>query len=242
MPASEPHAEATRWLVTCEHGGAEVPERYRSLFSDAGEDLRSHRAYDLGALELFRALADSVTDGSQVSTVTRLLVDLNRSVRHPHLFSRYTRQLSREEKEQILRDHYWPYRQRLERRVARWIESGHGVVHLTVHSFTPVLDGNVRKADIGLLYDPRRKQEAKLCRLWKQIIGDQDPSLGVRLNYPYRGIADGLTTGLRKRFTERYWGLELEVNQRHLTRHPAAITGTIRDSLLELRREWISNS
>ncbi|MNC89676.1 hypothetical protein D3C83_56490 [compost metagenome] len=40
----------------------------------------------------------------------------------------------------------------------------------------------------------------------------------VRRNYPYRGIADGLPTWLRRRYPNaRYGGVELEVNQSVLT-------------------------
>ena len=41
-----------------------------------------------------------------------------------------------------------------------------------------------------------------------------DPDLRVRLNYPYRGDSDGLTTWLRRRHpAARYLGIELEINQ-----------------------------
>jgi predicted N-formylglutamate amidohydrolase len=78
-----------------------------------------------------------------------------------------------------------------------------------------VLDGKVRQADVGLLYDPRRERERALAARWKAAILERRPGLGVRFNYPYAGRADGLTTALRRRFPdERYAGIELEVNQR----------------------------
>jgi predicted N-formylglutamate amidohydrolase len=41
-----------------------------------------------------------------------------------------------------------------------------------------------------------------------------DPGLAIMMNYPYRGVADGHTTALRRRFGDRgYLGLELEINQ-----------------------------
>ncbi|HUL82366.1 MAG TPA: N-formylglutamate amidohydrolase, partial [Gammaproteobacteria bacterium] len=59
-----------------------------------------------------------------------------------------------------------------------------------------------------------RKREAALCRRWAEILKRLDPSLRVRFNYPYSGMADGLTTALRKRHAEaRYLGVELEINQ-----------------------------
>src|SRR5436305_13375521 len=37
-------------LITCEHGGNAVPERYRGAFAGAARALASHRGYDPGAL------------------------------------------------------------------------------------------------------------------------------------------------------------------------------------------------
>jgi predicted N-formylglutamate amidohydrolase len=88
------------------------------------------------------------------------------------------------------------------------------VLHLAVHSFTPVWAGQERNADIGLLYDPRRIQERRLCQRWQRLLGEVDSTLRVRRNYPYLGRADGLTTALRQEFAPTsYLGIELEVNQ-----------------------------
>ena len=92
---------------------------------------------------------------------------------------------------------------------------GRRVIHVSSHSFTPVLDGKVRRADVGLLYDPGRRGEAELCARWKASLAAFAPELRVRRNYPYAGKGDGLTSHLRLRFAQSaYVGIELEVNQR----------------------------
>ena len=99
-------------------------------------------------------------------------------------------------------------------RGARRRAQGRRVVHIAVHSFTDVLDDQVRNADIGLLYDPARPGERALCKRWEQILRELDPALRVRRNYPYRGNADGLATWLRREFPDAsYVGVELELNQ-----------------------------
>lgn len=86
--------------------------------------------------------------------------------------------------------------------------------HLSVHSFTPTLDGQTRNADAGLLYDPGRPRERECCTAWQRAMRTADPRLRVRRNYPYRGVSDGLTTHLRRVFPpEDYLGIELELNQ-----------------------------
>lgn len=202
------------FLVTCEHGGNRVPPAYRPLFAGHQALLASHRGWDPGALSMARELARQLRAPLYVATVSRLVVDLNRSLGHPRLFSVATRPAPATLRRAILARHYLPFRARVERAVAAAVARGHRVVHLSSHSFTPVLDGEVRNADVGLLYDPRRPGETTLCRAWQHALGDIDPALRVRRNYPYAGRADGFTAYLRRRFAaEAYLGIELEINQ-----------------------------
>lgn len=209
-------------LVTCEHGGNRIPAAYRALFARHARLLNSHRGYDPGALELAKLFASQFGGPLFFATVSRLLVELNRSPHHPALFSIVTRSLSRADRMEVVKRYYTPYRHRVERAIALRLRRRRRVLHLSVHSFTPVLDGVVRRADLGLLYDPQRRQEAAFCRRWQQKLRQSLPALLVRRNYPYRGAADGLTTSLRKRFpAQRYIGIELEVNQRFPLSDPA---------------------
>jgi len=148
------------------------------------------------------------------STVSRLLVDLNRSVGHRQLFSTATHGESPQLRSAIVERHYRPYRAKVERIVAHALRRGRRVIHISSHSFTPVLDGNVRRADVGLLYDPARRAEAALCARWKASLATAAPQLRVRRNYPYKGNGDGLASHLRRQFPHAYVGIELEVNQR----------------------------
>ena len=104
---------------------------------------------------------------------------------------------------------YDPYRRAL---VAE-IEGRQPCRHLSVHSFTPNLNGRSRRFDVGLLYDPARRSEvAWVSRLMSLI---RAVGLDVRLNQPYAGTDDGMTTWLRSRFTDAaYAGVELEVSHR----------------------------
>jgi predicted N-formylglutamate amidohydrolase len=171
------------------------------------------------------------------SRTTRLLVDLNRSIGHPALFSRLSARAPTTVKTAILERHYFPFRDEVEAFMGSAVAEGLRVVHISSHSFTPVLNGRVRNADLGLLYDPRRGGERLLCRNWQRAIRGRDsPShLKVRLNYPYRGTADGFTVHLRRRFHEdSYLGIELEINQQHTQppRHWTALRQRIVAALL----------
>ena len=202
------------FLVTCEHGGNRVPAPYRRLFRDRQSALDSHRGYDPGALAMAKALADALAAPLVTSTVSRLVIDLNRSIGHPQLWSPATRGAPRELRTRIVERHYSPYRAEVERLVRRSVSRGRRVIHVSSHSFTPVLNGKIRHADVGLLYDPARRGEAGLCARWKASLAAIAPQVRVRRNYPYAGKGDGVTSALRLAFPARaYLGVELEVNQ-----------------------------
>jgi predicted N-formylglutamate amidohydrolase len=204
-------------LITCEHGGNRIPAPYRPIFSAYRKLLDSHRGYDLGALRLARELARALDAPLVASTVSRLLVDLNRSVGHPQVFSKAMHAISPELREQIVERYYRPHRIKIERYVEQAVAQGRRVIHLACHSFTPKLDGVSRRADVGLLYDPSRVGEVALCARWKRRLAIQAPALEVRRNYPYLGKNDGLTTSLRRRFgPAAYVGVEIEINQKHV--------------------------
>ena len=78
-------------VITCEHGGNRIPSPYRDLFHAHQALLDSHRGFDPGALIMAKALATAFAAPLVASTVSRLLVDLNRSVGHPRLHYEATR-------------------------------------------------------------------------------------------------------------------------------------------------------
>jgi predicted N-formylglutamate amidohydrolase len=219
-------------LVSCEHGGNRIPAAYRHLFSGCGALLRSHRGVDIGALRVARDMAQALSAPLHACTVSRLLVETNRSLHHRHLYSAQTRDAPPQLRRELIERYYLPYRNQVQARIADAISQGMRVVHISCHSFTPELNGVVRNADVGLLYDPRRAGERTLCRHWGAACKRLAPDLKVRMNYPYAGIADGFITYLRRQFpAERYIGIELELNQRHALDSAAHWRG-VRDAVI----------
>ena len=211
-------------LITCEHGSNRIPARYRYLFASDAAVLHTHRALDIGALAVAKILAKLVDAPLFHSTTSRLLIDLNRSLHHKGAYSEFTGRLAEAERTAICSRYYTPYRTNVE----AWIRSQtlrkKRVLHLSIHSFTPQLNGDVRNAEIGLLYDPRRKAESYLAAQIHERIKPQAKAEGwrIRRNYPYHGASDGFTTHLRRLFApSAYLGLEIEMNQ-HVV---AAATG-----------------
>jgi predicted N-formylglutamate amidohydrolase len=228
-------------IVTCEHGGNRIPADYRHLFNGSQHLLRTHRGYDAGALRFARELSETAKAPLFVCTISRLLVDLNRSLGHSRLYSEFTRYASDAQRRELREQYYLPYRNQVETQIAHAVSHQRRVIHLSCHSFTPELDGKIRNADIGLLYDPAHVLESKLCHYWKKQLHANAAALKVRLNYPYTGTSDGFTSYLRRRFSDTFYlGLELEINQKHVrqTVHWYQLCATIRDAFLNSMRQF----
>jgi predicted N-formylglutamate amidohydrolase len=201
-------------LITCEHGGNKIPERYRPLFTGDRKLLNSHRGYDIGALEAARLIADETGAPLLYYENTRLLIDMNRSEWNRGLFSPGEFSLAEFDRECLLAELYRPYRIKVGAALAKIIGKSGKAVHLAIHSFTPALHGVVRNADIGFLYDSARKNERDTSHALRKALENECPAYRVRMNYPYRGTSDGLTTSLRNIFPGgEYAGIECELNQ-----------------------------
>lgn len=239
--ANRKNAEPPAVVITCEHGGCQIPRLYRHLFRDAADVVKSHRGWDPGTLKLAKLFAADLEAPLFSAIITRLLVELNRSFGHPRLFSEFTESLDAESKLRLLADHWHPYRREVEQAIARKIDSSGRVVHLSVHSFTPVWNEMRRKTDIGLLYDPRRLHERDFCRRWRTALLSSGAEFTVHRNAPYRGTSDGFVTALRRQFADdAYIGIELEVNQRFFltssqshSKLPSLLTSSFRHALMQ---------
>jgi predicted N-formylglutamate amidohydrolase len=229
-------------LISSEHGGNRIPPEYRKFFRGAGEVLRSHRGYDAGSLAMAHDYAEALDAPLIASTTSRLLIDLNRSLGHPNLYSEFSREIPRHERQRIVERHYLPHRSLVEATVAQAVMRGFRVLHICSHSFTPVYNGEERNADIGLLYDPSRKPEREFCRQWQARLGIALPHCRIRLNYPYAGKLDGLATHLRRQFaSDVYIGLEVEINQKHV-KQGGRHWRTFRERIIEALRATIASS
>jgi predicted N-formylglutamate amidohydrolase len=208
-------------VLSCEHGGNRLPRGFPR--ADAlGAALGTHRGWDPGALGLARHMASRLGAPLRYSTISRLVVEPNRSAGHAQLLSEWSRALPPPEQRRLVAQYHARHRARVRRAVEGAREGGtRAVVHVGVHTFTPELDGAVREVDIGILLDPASALEARVAQGWMEALGPGFAPTGrplrILLNEPYDGRTDGLTTSLREHFAALggapYAGLELEVSQ-----------------------------
>lgn len=232
-------------IITCEHAGNVIPAFARKL-NIPKETLETHRGYDIGAYEIYKQLIKKFKPNyHSAGKFSRLFIDLNRSLWNKNVFSEFwdnakpkngsLKKLAHDSaKYFVLRKkafaYYFEYRAPIERFVEQILHQDEAnsrtekgsptVVHLAIHSFTPVLNSKERDADIGILYDPSRPTEQSYANIIINTIKTEYPQYKVRRNYPYQGKTDGLCTELRKKFdpkrTGQYIGFEIEINQKLL--------------------------
>ncbi|SFJ82661.1 N-formylglutamate amidohydrolase [Jannaschia pohangensis] len=179
-------------VLVCEHASAHIPAALNDLGATP-EALRSHVAWDPGAMAVAEHLSQALDAVLVSATVSRLVYDCNRPPTAPDAMPARSeayelpgnRDLSDAARQARVARYYTPFRDRLAAEVARRSEA----IVITVHSFTPVFHGVVRDVEIGILHD----SDSRLADAMLQVAGGHD----VRRNVPY-GPEDGVTHTLRE--------------------------------------------
>lgn len=204
-------------VITCEHAGNTVPPAFQNLFAGAKEALSTHRGWDVGALSIAQYLAQDLQTPLFFESTSRLLIEMNRSLDNPALFSEYTKALDKAAQLQLIEEVYLPYRHQVISALSGIIDRSQTVLHLSIHTFTPILGQEIRKTGIGLLFDPERTLEVEFCKSLRKSLQQNLPGIQIDFNLPYKGTDDGFTTFLRKEFSaQQYCGIEIEVNQKYV--------------------------
>lgn len=203
----------------------------------------SHIAWDEGSRPLAREIARQLSAPLVEGAVSRLVVDLNRSLHHRRVIPAVAFgvpvpgnvALTAEERARRIERYYEPFRSTAWTEISKGVKSTGRCVHISVHTFTPRLNGVVRPLDVAVLYDPRRKREAELA----ERLATRFSAAGfrVRRNFPFRGVADGHTTALRRKFPDKaYAGVEIELNQSLLGEWPKTVAAVSAALTAELGR------
>ena len=216
-------------VVTAEHASLKIPDRYRGLGLSAQQQ-RSHIAWDEGSVSLAREIARQLHAPLVEGAVSRLVIDLNRSLHHRRVIPAVAfgvpvpgnEAISAEERTRRIGLYYEPFRSGAFTEINRGVTSTGRCVHISVHTFTPRLNGVTRPLDLAVLYDPRRKREAELGE--RLATSMSAAGFRVRRNFPFRGVNDGHTTAVRRIFPDApYAGIEIELNQALLGKWRGAV-------------------
>ena len=174
------------FIVVCEHASKAIPARFAGL-GLTGEALNSHIAWDPGALDVARHMAERLDAPLVRATVSRLMIDCNRPLDAPDLIVTESdsigvpgNHISEEERRMRFAAIHDPFHAMLGRLIAdrRATEQLRALV--SVHSFTPVLHGQARPWDVGIIFGGDRRLADPLIKGLTD-----DGSLVVGVNEPY---------------------------------------------------------
>jgi len=142
------------------------------------------------------------------------LIDVSRSASHRYLHGPLARQWPPWRKQWLVEHVYRRYRDRVRLAIEHIAAGFSFVLHVSVRSFSAKSKGRYRRTDVGLLYDPSRRNERDVCLDWIDQMYEINPNVRMRRNYPRRGTRDSLTKAMRGELSlDRYLGIELWLNR-----------------------------
>ncbi len=181
-------------LLICDHASRAIPSAMGSLGLDPAL-LDRHIAYDIGAANVTRRLAERLDAPAVLAGYSRLLIDCNRQPGDPQSIPETSggaavpgnRGLGEEAQAQRMEAFFWPYHHAVINALAHLWRAGKPPALFSVHSFTPTLDGEDRYWDIGVLWnrDPRMALPLieKLGARGVPRVGDNEPYSGKEAAY-----------------------------------------------------------
>jgi len=148
-----------------------------------------HWAYDIGAdlmtLDLTRAFQSTAV----LATFSRLLIDPNRPLDSDTLIRTTCDNkqvalncwITEEDLDNRISNYYTPYRKALK----QMLEKNQTKLHISIHSFTPVYEGNKRSVEIGVLHTSKNEEDVETVKKVHNALKEE--GFDTRFNDPYEG-------------------------------------------------------
>lgn len=221
-------------LISCEAGGDELPE-----WLSGARKLPKTLASDSAARYVSRRMSANLSAPLIEHRCSLDLIDVTKSLKHRQLFPPAIRKWPPAQRQQLIDDLYQPYRDKVHGVIAAMLKRFPYVIHLSIRSFPLRQSGKLRRADVGLLYDPSSDDEVDVCADWLEEMYFDAPMLKVRRNYPRRGTTESLTKSMRAQFAgQPYIGIEVLINH-HWSSRQVSLRDEAIDGMCQTLREVI---
>ena len=178
-----------RLVLFSDHAGRAIPQRLGTLGLRRA-DLDRHIGWDIGIANLTRKLAVSLDAPAVLCGYSRLVIDCNRRLDDPTSIAQESDQipvpgnrgLSAEDRRARQEAIFTPYHAAIADVIARKRKEGPDPAVLSLHSFTPRMNGFARPWHVGVLWnrDPRLPVPL-MARLMQEdglVVGDNEPYSG----------------------------------------------------------------
>jgi predicted N-formylglutamate amidohydrolase len=195
-----------RLVLFSDHAGRAIPQRLGTLGLRQAE-LDRHIGWDIGVAKLARKLAEALDAPAVLAGYSRLVIDCNRRLDDPTSIAQESdrvpvpgnRGLSAADRKARQEAIFHPYHAAISDVIARKRREGPAPAILSLHSFTPQMNGFRRPWHVGILWnrDPRLPVPlmARLMREDGVVVGDNEPYSG-KDEHGYSTIAHAETQGL----------------------------------------------
>lgn len=176
-------------LIICDHASRHVPLEYGGLGLPAHQ-LAQHIAWDIGASQVSRRLAELLDAPAVLCGTSRLVIDCNRLWSDPSSIPTVSdgihipgnANVDEAERQRRIDRYFQPYHLEIENRIRNHPRQGGPLALISLHSFTPVMDGFQRPWHVGVLWDQDRRLADPVIRELRH-----DRELVVGENEPYSG-------------------------------------------------------
>jgi len=150
---------AAPFLLIGDHAGSAIPNALGDLGLGPADRTR-HIALDIGVLGMGRKLALLLDAPFLHQTYSRLVIDCNRDPDRPDAMPAVSDGITIADNEGLdavarqarIEEIHRPYHAALEAIIDARLAAGRQTILLSLHSFTPIMNGMTRPWDIGILY------------------------------------------------------------------------------------------
>ncbi|MEE9143043.1 MAG: N-formylglutamate amidohydrolase [Gammaproteobacteria bacterium] len=175
-------------LLVCDHASRSTPTALDGL-GLTEDDLCRHIAWDIGSAAVTERLAQRFDATALFAGYSRLFVDCNRAPGSSTIFPQLSdgtvvpgnHGLSSQDKAARLEQVFNPYHDAINKELSCFARAGTVPAFLSIHSFTPVLDGVERPWEFGVLWDSDPRLALPLIRALRGAghkVGDNEPYSG----------------------------------------------------------------
>ncbi|MDA1089480.1 MAG: N-formylglutamate amidohydrolase [Proteobacteria bacterium] len=150
--------------LVCDHASRVVPASLAGLGLD-DDQFDRHIAYDIGAADVTRLLAQTLDAQAVLAGYSRLVIDVNRPPGHPESIPQVSdhtpipgnQGLGEEEHNRRVAEFFEPYHDAIMEDLGHLWRRGKPPALFSIHSFSPEFGDAVRPWDVGVLWnhDPR---------------------------------------------------------------------------------------
>lgn len=172
-------------LLVCEHAGQAIPTALDSL-GISRADLNDHIGWDIGVEAVTRSMAHALGAPAIIQRYSRLVIDCNRPPDAPDEIPEISdgvgipgnQGLDQMARKARRKEIFEPFHNA----VAASFEQYPRRLVLSIHSFTPVMDGVSRPWDMGFLFRNDTETSGHLHR----FLCEAHPNLTIGINEPYQ--------------------------------------------------------